>query len=71
MRATCLTELKLEGVGHPDKDFPDRLSVLVKDGPHIEIVKTPEGFVVDAYNRNTGKCITSMTIWNDDLEDDE
>jgi hypothetical protein len=56
-----------------DNEFQDRMTISIEDGPDIVIIRADVGWVVDAYHPGTGEVISTLTVWDDDVreEDDE
>lgn len=65
------SQLEVDTIEIPSCEFPDRMSIFLEKGPQVEIIKSPEGFIIDAYNPYNGECIGSITVWNDDMEKED
>ena len=73
-------ELKVFGITCPKgglrifnehDDLPDRMTVSLEHGPDIVIIRTDVGWVVDAYHPATGEMISTLNVWDDQIEDED
>lgn len=58
-------------VEETEEETPHRIHIKCGENARAVLIETAEGFVVDVFRNTSDELLDTMTIWNDDLSEDE
>ena len=55
-------------VEETEEETPHRIHIKCGENARVALIETNEGFIVDVYRMTDDELVTTMCVWNDDID---